>query len=424
MTIETERWGRRWLTVAALVGATAGVLATGPGCSEGESDLFNPGSTRGLDAPLDTLDTVTIGEDRSYRSQGESGQRSSLLLLRQPEYSSVAYMLFDVDNVDEDRVITSVSLSVRLSGGTGDEVAVDAHEVDPSIPEWTENEIPLEGPPLLADPVARQTDTVGFNPDNPDSALVQLKTDILSFPVSLIERWLEEPETNRGIGLQLQSDNMGSIVLLSSEAVAVDDDAVVTITPELTIDYEGEGVLNLEPVQDGYLIFDNRAPEPGDAPTLLLDQEIASRALIRPDLSGLDLERGDTIHRAELFLRIVPGTYEYGPDEPFSVGVYANRGPWTEAVEPDTVSRAAFATDVIEVEEDTEVLRLDFGTTLQDWIDGEEDNDGLTLRILGEGLQRAKLQVYSSEADSAAFRPRIEVVASRPLDPRWEDSGQ
>ena len=383
-------------------------------CGEGESEFFDPGSTRDLDA-LDSVDVVTLSADRTYRPRGETGARGVLMLVREGEdLGSTAYLRFGLEDLPDTASIVEGRLSFRVIGGSGDSVRVQLFEVAPEAADWREDDLPREPLPLVEpslDTQARATlGTPGMTPTIAPA---------LSIPASLLRRWKSDPASNRGLAVRLGTQSSGFIVVYSSEAVVTDtgtDGTIQVKTPELVIQRTDQDY-TFEPDDDAYIVEDTAAPEAGDAPTLWVEQLVPHRALFLPDLSSTGLKAGDTIHKAELFLRLVPGSFSDTLD--LSVGVYRNLGEWAEDAEPDTVAREPFATDVVTVTAESESLRFDFAPQVQRWIDGQ-DAFGLTLRVIGEGGDDGGFRVYSREGPLGSS-PYVRIVSSRAPDPRWED---
>lgn len=416
MTVDPEspscstdpRRGPGFLWVAGLL------LALVLGCGEGESELFDPGSSRDLDAPLDTLDHLPLSLDRSYRARGESGDRSVLLLAREGDLVSTVYLRYSLADLPDTASIVEGRLSFRVNGGSADPVRMQLFEVAPEAPDWAEGDLPLDPLPLVEPFLDLQTTPVQGSPGS-DLDLSQ----ILSVPAELLRRWKNDPASNRGLALRLGEESRGFLVVYSSEAVITDTDSSGTSvsikTPELVVQRTDQDY-TFEPDDDAYLVEDGGTPEDGAATTLLLEQLVPHRALLFPDLSGTGLRPGDTIHKAELFLQVVPGTFPDTLD--LSVGLYRALAPWTEEVEPDTVARETFATDVVTVTAESDSLRFDFAPHVQRWVDGH-DEFGLTLRIIGEGSDDGRFRIFSREAP-AGSAPYFRVIASRAPDPRWE----
>lgn len=383
-------------------------------CGEGESEFFDPGSTRDLDAPLDTLDHVVLLADRTYRERGETGSRSTLPIVRDGDLTTTAYLRFALDDLPDTSSIVEGRISFRVIGGSGDPVRLQLFEVDPAAPAWVESDLPLDGLPILEPFLDSQATPVVGTPGM-DPAV----TPGLSIPASLIRRWKNDPESNRGVAVRLGTGSTGFLVVSSSEAVVTDtDDDGTTIsvkTPELVVQRSDQDY-TFEPEDDAYIVQGGEMSEGADATTLWVEQLVPHRALFLPsvpDTFGV----GATIHKAELFLQLVPGSFTDTLD--LSVGVYRTLDPWTEDVEPDTLGRETFANDVVTVTSESDSLRFDFAPQLQRWLDGE-DNLGLMVRVIGEGAGDGGFRVFSSEA-AAENAPYVRIIWSPAPDPRWED---
>ncbi|MEZ4650343.1 MAG: DNRLRE domain-containing protein [Candidatus Eisenbacteria bacterium] len=403
---------RFWALLLALASLTYLIA-----CGEGESEVFDPGSTRDLDAEPDTLDHVLLALDRTYIEKGETGARSLLPLVRlytgPDSLVSTVYLRFGLDDLPDTTGIIDGKLSFRVVGGSGDLVRMQLFEVSPDAPDWREDDFPIEPLDVVQPFLDSQTTAVQGSPGSTSDL-----SQVLTIPAALIRQWKSDPETNRGVALRLGLQSEGFLVVYSSEAVVTDTNTDGTIesvkTPELVVRYQDETVYTFEPDDDAYHMVGAEPEEPSEE-TLLIEQLVPHRALLLPGMPD-SLEKGDTVEKAELFVRVVPGSFADTLD--LSVGLYRVLSDWDGGVAPDTVSRETFATDVVTVTEESDTLRFDFGPQLQRWLDGTEQQ-GILLRIVGEGADDGAFRIYSSES-SEETRPYVRVIRSKAVDPRWE----
>ncbi|MCA9755425.1 MAG: hypothetical protein KDA27_06465 [Candidatus Eisenbacteria bacterium] len=395
--------------VLALAASSLAYLAA---CGEGESEVFDPGSTRDLDAAPDTLDHAALDADRGYIERGETGARSVLPLMREGDLVSTVYLRFGLDDLPDTTSITDGKLSFRVVGGSGDLVRMQVFEVVGDAPDWREDDLPLEPLGLVEPFLDSQTTPVQGSPGT-ETDLSQ----VLTIPATLIRQWKSDPESNRGIALKLGPQSEGFLVVYSSEAVVTDtntDGSVISVkTPELIVRRTDQDY-TFEPDDDAYIVEGGTVDDPSST-TMLLEQLVPHRALLLPEIPDL-LHKGDTIHKAELFVRVVPGSFADTLD--LNLGLYRVLSDWQGGGAPDTVSRETFATDIVTVTEESDTLRFDFGPQLQRWLDGA-DEEGILLRIVGEGADDGAFRIYSSEA-AEENRPFVRIIRSEAVDPRWE----
>jgi hypothetical protein len=117
------------------------------------------------------------------------------------------------------------------------------------------------------------------------------------------------------------------------------------------------------------------------------------------------------------------------PVDTLELGAYslttANDLPWDESVEPDSVSLLAIYDRALlpdDLEETEGAVSFELARLAQRWFAGV-DTLGVLIRGFGELAEPDQAVFYSREAAEPALRPVLEVVFTRPPDPRW-GSGQ
>jgi hypothetical protein len=380
-------------------------------CSEGQTDLVNPGTNRdGLGALPDTVSGIAVTADRSYRPRLASGSSSSLVLVREGTVTSTVYLRFDLTGIADTLLVTGGQLGLRFQGGDGGPVVVEALRVAPSAPDWNEDDVqsldlPLEEPPFFT--------TSGISPPADTTVLVP---DVIDFGPALLRDWIAHPETNRGMALRIQAGSAeGSLEIASKEAVI--DTTGGAANPPLEVFRAGLVSVILAPTDDAYVLMDSSPAEAGTDSTFLLEERVPYRGLVGFDPTGF--RPGDTINRADLQLAVVPGSVAEG--DTFVVALYPALSAWVEDAEPDSVARGATALGSFTVTSATETAVLELGALFQTWVDGA-DNFGAILRITNEGGGASQVRFFSREASSART-PRLDVVFTPAPGTRWDGPG-
>lgn len=408
---ETRAHGRRSLwrdRPAVLLWMAIGLAA----CSPGEAELVNPGTSR--DDLGGLPDTTRIGApiaDRSFRPKIATGDSPVLLVSRDDATDGVVYLRFSSDALPDTAGVTAGWLGLRFRVVTGSApVILEAREVSPDAAAWTEEDLRSPGRDRIDPPFYRSPDPI--DPGFGDTLFVEHAIEI---PDTLLRRWKNDPEHNRGLALSLAAGTFGAIEILAKEAGITDDDGILLPNPRLEILHAEADTARISPIDDAYVLEDQRDPASGSDTTLYLSGRPAERLLLRFGLDGTHVRKGDTIHRARLRLRVDPTSMAAG--ESLQIAVYRAESPWEEASEPDSVNRANVATGFARIRANSDTLELDFASTLQFWLDGGENN-GLQLRLVPEGRDALDVRLFSREA-SVGRQPWIDVLVSHPPDPRW-----
>lgn len=405
---------RRMLSVGIRLSALIAAIAP-LACSQGDNSVLNPGTNRtGLTA---LPDTIRIGEpsaDRSARATVAAGGLADLLLARFPDsLETVVYLRFT--DLPDTAGLTGARLGLRVRGGAGTALQIEAYPVDPSAPAWTEGGIRWNNRPALA---SEPLDVVTGPIDAPGDTTI-LYRDAVRIPADLIRSWKRDPDTNRGIALLLRNGSAGSLSIRSREAIL---DSVNIANPPLEF-LEGSAVVSIKsPTADAFVYHDLRPVADGADTLLRITEEVPNRILLRFPLAEA-VPRGSIINRAVLRLRLLEGMT---PDS-MRLGAYgfihSNPGSvWSEAAEPDSAFLGVFFSSVLlpaELEESTasfEIARL-----AQQWFNGT-DTLGVQIRGLSELIGEGEAAFYSSESAAPAYRPSLEIVFTPPPGPRWGSS--
>ncbi|MEZ4654188.1 MAG: hypothetical protein R3E12_11530 [Candidatus Eisenbacteria bacterium] len=272
----TARFWRASIAIAILIGITA--------CGEGETNLLNPGTTREIGAPPDTISGVLLSADRSYRPRIATGSLVALTIADQDQLTSQAYLRFDSDDLPDTNGVAIGNLGLRFLRGSGGALRLRASEIASDAPVWTEDDLPLD--PLPVEEPFFVSDR-SFAPAEGETLIV---TDAVRIPASILKRWKTDPESNRGIALALEPTRTGLLRILSKEAVI--DTAGNAVNPQLEILRNDGAPVLLAPVEDAYRLVDDSPPAAGNAAALLIEQSVPHEALFRFDLASTPLEKG------------------------------------------------------------------------------------------------------------------------------------
>jgi hypothetical protein len=397
-------------------GLSLGLLVLlGLACSPGETSVVNPNTDRaGLFAPPETM-WVSATADREHRPILATGGLSQLRLARTDAVESIAFLRFAVSLADTAGV-SGANLQVRLVGGEGSGLKVEAYEVvaDTTLGKWGEvadltNKVHLL---TLADTqrlaslpfqTSLDTDPSAVGDTLPVERLVQI-------PDSLLRRWARQPSRNDGIALLLSASSSGELRFLSRHAVP---DSSVRLS--YTRNDSAQVAL---PTADAYIYRYPELTSPpasGTEPTLTIADWPPRRAIFRfPVLDSLDHRYGSSdrvaIVRTTLHLSAVTQ-----PDSGLGLAALAFAWDGNPADDPEVVDLVGTTNAVVLVDS---LASPGLGVPLETF-----GVDGHVVRSLGELLTHTSMSFYSKEAVDSTRRPRLRVVYLPPLDPRWGIGG-
>lgn len=425
---------RRTLCAASVLGLLAVVVLA---CSPGDNEVLNPATNRtGLTDTLQIL-RVPAAADREHLARIYPGFSTTLRVARTDSVEAIAFLRFTDIPADTSGIL-GARLGLLLSGGAGVGLRVAAYEVTPD-PNWawaeaadTVNAIHTLAPSDLAK-IGRELN-VSASPISraaSDTSTVFVPR-VVWIDGDLLRRWKRLPAENEGIALRLSEGSPdGALEFLSRQG---QPDSARAANPALEYIFtQHDSVLSVSsPVADAYLYVDrrtdpNRLPS-GTRPVLTIADWLPQEAMFRFDLrkalqarEGSEYERV-TIQRAILRLHAVAK-----PDSSTRLAVHGIRATagWDEATDPETFD-AIGTTDAVLVGsrlvDSTLTLGLEAGATVRSWLQGSRE-DGIVVRSSQAPTAGTRFSVYSDEAADSLQRPWLEVVYSRPLDPRWGTGG-
>jgi hypothetical protein len=383
------------------------------GCSQGDTPLVNPGTNRGgLTALPETLRVGLPSADRSFRAEVSTGSLANLRLARQEgRVETIVLILFGT--LPETTGVTGAHVGLRLRGGTGAALKIEASWIDSTAASWTESGVRWSNRPA---PGSFHPLFVAAGPVDPsDSTTTVFLRDVVEIPSDVIALWKLRPASNRGIALRLSDDSEGSVSVLSREAVL---DSSGVANPFLEI-LQGQAVIAIESATaDAYVYNDRRLVAQGTADTLLVTDDLPCRALLRFG-RPLNLPSGSTINRAVLRLHLKRAAVD-------TLSVAANGitiGPsWDESAEPDTSIRTGALYDLrvlpTDVRTPSNTVSFDIAGLARRWFQ-DGDGGGVQIRSQGELIGQGEVVFYSREAADSTNRPLLDLVYTPPPDPRW-----
>jgi hypothetical protein len=254
---------------------------------------------------------------------------------------------------------------------------------------------------------------------------------------AMLRRWKRLPAENEGIALRLSFGSPdGALEFLSRQG---QPDSARAANPALEF-MQGDSVLAVSsPAADAFIYNDRRLPESGTRPSgtrpvLTIADWLPQQAMLRfsvldslrARLESLQAGSGShynrvTIERAVLRLHAVAK-----PDSTERLAVHGIRttSGWDEATDPETfdligTTDAVLVTD--RLVDSTLTLRLEAGAIVRSWVRGSRE-DGIVVRSTQELTAHTRFSVCSREA-ADSLRPWLEVVYTRPPDPRWGTGG-
>jgi hypothetical protein len=420
----------RGLDPGLLLGLLLGLATlpiTGAGCSPGETSILNPNTNRtGLAAPPETL-RVPVTADREHRPLIPTGSSMILRVAKTDSVEAIAFLRFTDIPVDTS-AISGARLGLLVSGGAGSGLRVAAYEVTPdSNWTWGEADDAANGISVLtlADTarIGRELN-VSLNAIAPPTSDTVFVNRVVQLDGALLRRWVRLPKENDGIALRLAFGSpAGELDFLSRQGLP---DSARAANPALEF-MQGDSVVAVRsPAADAFLYIDRRPPVSGTLPEVTVADWPPQQAIFRfPVLDSLRRRFGSqynrvTIQRAMLHLRAVAE-----PDSTMHLAAHGFTSKiWNEAVDPGVLTLVG-TTDVFLVNDRLTNpllgLRIETGATVRGWVRGEPDG-GVLVRSTGELTGRTRISFRSREvADS--LQPWLEVVYSRPPDPRWGVGG-
>lgn len=403
------RSGRWFLPLFCLIGFAGGA------CSPGENSLLNPGSNRdGLTSLPETLQVGTSAADRSYRSNPPAGTQSLLRVARTDSVEAIVFLRFT--GVPDTANLTGARVGLRWAGGSGSGLRLASYRVT-SGGVWTETGLTAADTTRLA-PEPFDVFPDPLTPQN-DTSLIRRAVQI---PVEILREWRRDANLNLGIALRLTAGSpTGEARFLAREAV-LDADSLVA-NPQIEYLAGDEVTQTASAAADAYVYVDRRPSLPGEETTAFLAEWLPTRMLLRfPVLDSLTALVGPiaprlTINRAILRLHLAALA---GPDDTLRVAAHRVLTDWDEATEPDSVllqPTESFADLPAALDTLRDVVQLEVGPLVRAWVEGQE-NRGLVVRSVSETVHEHRLAFHTREAPDS-LRPELEVVFTRPPDPRW-----
>jgi hypothetical protein len=327
--------------------------------------------------------------------------------------------------------ISGAWLGFLVRGGTGSGLKVTAYEVEPD-PNWSWAESADSANSIYALSLAdtlrigdalRASPTV-INPPTGDTVFVRRVVEIDG---AVLRRWLRLPAENEGIALRLSGESGagGALEFLSREGVP---DSARAANPVLEF-MQGDSVLSVSsPAADAFLYIDRRPAVSGSLPVITVADWLPQRAMFQfALLDSLKRRFGSqydrvTIQRASLYLHVVAE-----PDSTERVAVHGivTTAGWVEDTDPGALNLgsstdAKYVTDALG--QPALDLWLECGSTARGWVHGARE-DGVLVRSTGELTTSTRVSLYTREAADSSLRPRLDVVFTRPPDPRWGTGG-
>ncbi len=358
--------------------------------------------------------------DREHRPILATGGLSQLRLARTDAVESIAFLRFAVSLADTAGV-SGANLQVRLVGGEGARLAVEAYEVvaDAALGRWGEvadltNADTTKIFHLLTLADTRRLASLPFQTsldiDPPAVGDTLPVGSLVQIPDSLLRRWARQPSHNDGIALLLSASSSGELQFLSRHA---GPDSSVTLS--YTRNDSAQVAL---PTADAYVY---RYPYPsalGTEPTLTIADWPPRRAIFRfPVLELLADRYGSLSDRVVIVRTTLHLSAVTQPDSGLSLAAlsfswdsYRNEADDPEVVDLVSTANAVGLGDSL--------ISPGLGVPLETF-----GVDGHVVRSLGELLARTSLSFYSHDAADSTRWPRLRVVYLPPLDPRWGIGG-
>jgi hypothetical protein len=232
-----------------------------------------------------------------------------------------------------------------------------------------------------------------------------------------VRAWLRDPSTN--YGLFVSSSTSDAMVRLFSSDVDPGEQ-----TPSLTIRHrsgaDADSVVRIAS-EDGYGMSRFRVAPGGSEEDLEIGDGIALRALVRFDQDSLlaRVPRGATLNQARLVLSVTD-TLRFVTCSSSSMGLAAHAvtSSWREGGADSTVTFLSAAAATATCSASAESVVFEIGALVQEWVDGERENEGILLRSTGESAGLARIRLASREAADPALRPRLHLIYTVPPGPR------
>jgi hypothetical protein len=416
----------RGLRAGSIVGLLALVALA---CSPGDNSALNPGTNRtGLTAAPETL-RVPTSADREHRVRIPTGLSPILRVARTDSVEAIAFLRFTEIPADT-AGLSGARLGLLLRGGVGSGLRVAAYEIIPDANwAWAETADSANSVYTLAlsDMVRIRTEPLNVSVDaiTPPADDTVFVRRVVQIDGAVLRRWRRLPAENEGIALRLSFESPdGALEFLSRQG---QPDSARAANPALEY-MQGDSVLAVSsPAADAFLYIDGRPLVSGTLPVLTIADWLPQQAIFRFSvLDSLRARYGSqydrvTIQRAMLHLRAM--AEPDSTDRLAAHGIRTTSG-WDEAIDPETfdligVTDAVLVTDALT--RPALALRLEAGTTVRGWVRGSRE-DGIVVRSTRELTARTRFSCYSREA-ADSLRPWLEVVYTRPPDPRWGTGG-
>jgi hypothetical protein len=249
----------------------------------------------------------------------------------------------------------------------------------------------------------------------------------------LVQRWLDEPETNHGLVIRASGDSeeQGFLRFVAHEGRPVGSafENIETRWPQLHVEIDvGEGDVEtriLAAAADGYQMYggDGRGmPGRIDPETqLLLSSGYVQPLIFKIDLAGLidgDPQRfpeGLAVHQATLTLTQVSGDeWSLAEDEELSLQVFETPTEWTEAAPPapGEIEGPRISSATIVGGDPTVVL--DIRDTVQQLVEGRD----LSIVVLTEAGASIFRTILFQGRTAPEGAPEVRIVFTRPSEGR------
>ncbi|MDM7916211.1 MAG: DNRLRE domain-containing protein [Candidatus Eisenbacteria bacterium] len=418
--IRTRPWRIRLRCAAPLplqLFGLAVLLAALPlGCSEDETPLGFDEGPRGPAVQLpETLLVSPPVADVGWRPDFRTGAALRIFAGKDEEMKARALVRFG--SIPDTTGARRAYVRFYAEQGRGDTLSLAARQVTSA---WNADDVTAAAPPettTAVDPLGVVTGVpTGSIPIN-----VHVPLSDIEIPLSLIREWKSDPASNNGLQISRISGT-GIAALVSHNDLIYDENGVRILTPLLVLEIGETPVLRSAlATEDAYIVEDLRPPIAGDDSTAAIGAGNIQRFLLRFDISAVP--ENASIARSTLALYLTSGILsENTPIQPAVNPVresWQEPGPGEEA--PDSLLLgSAVTTATFEGTEDG-WLFLEVGGLVQAWTTGLE-NDGLSVRVVGETSSAKEIYVATSEATVPEHRPRLTIVYVRPPEPRWKEA--
>lgn len=396
-TIPGERWARAGLAALLLAAALCGC-----GQDEDSSILFerNPRTDTGT-GPFDTL-TAAVAANTTIQAPFTTGSSPALLAGHLADgFEGRPYFRFTSlpDSADVAAVLSAtIAVMVRdRYGANTDSVMLSLYRASAT---WKADSLDYDATPHDETEGNRAGD---FSPRVgavEDTTRLSLRAD------ALVASWIAEPDSNFGVFVGTQA--LDAMVRLYS----VEANPGVR-TPLLTLVYrsaDGDTVTTTTSASaDGYALRRPDPPEPG-ARSLEIAGGWALRSLIRFDADSLRaaIPEEATISRARLVLTVESAERLRGS---VPLALYGVTTEWSEG-SADSIVTASGASAVTNYGSGT--LAFDIAGLVRNWLSGSLANNGMLIRSTVEPSDLTRLTVAGRLSETAASRPRLELVYTMP----------